>query len=221
MDIDGKCGVYRITNIVSKTVYVGRTVNLRHRWRQHKNRLKYGTHCNPHLQLSWNKYGEAAFVFAVEQKCESDVESAECEVALIAKLRAENVALYNVTTGGEGARHTPESRAKISRSRMGIVHSREVIERIAAQNRGRLLTDEHKARLKAMSYWKGKHRVITPEHRASISKTLAGRPGRPHSEEAKEKIRRAKTGFKHTQETKDKISETKRLKRLAKLDAKG
>lgn len=58
-------GIYQITCITTGKIYVGRAVNLRARWDQHKNELKRSNHHNVHLQKAWNEYGAECFVFAV------------------------------------------------------------------------------------------------------------------------------------------------------------
>lgn len=57
-------GVYIIKNIINNKVYVGSTyVKFSERYRSHRNRLKRQVHHSPHLQNSWNKYGEDNFSF--------------------------------------------------------------------------------------------------------------------------------------------------------------
>lgn len=58
-------GVYRILCIPTGKIYIGSSVDLRHRWDQHRRRLRRGIHGNAHLQLAWSKYGEASFEFSV------------------------------------------------------------------------------------------------------------------------------------------------------------
>jgi group I intron endonuclease len=58
-------GVYRIVNTRNENTYVGSSYNVQARMQVHRYELKKGTHPNPHLQRSWNKYGESAFVFSM------------------------------------------------------------------------------------------------------------------------------------------------------------
>ena len=50
-------GVYRIQNIINEKNYIGSTVNLCRRSRNHRSKLERNKHSNPHLQKSWRKYG--------------------------------------------------------------------------------------------------------------------------------------------------------------------
>lgn len=57
--------VYKIVNTVNNKIYVGSTLNFQFRKNQHLSRLRHNMHANPHLQNSWNKYGESAFRFEI------------------------------------------------------------------------------------------------------------------------------------------------------------
>lgn len=60
-------GVYQIKCRVNGKIYVGSSVNMRHRWSQHRRHLNEGRHRNAHLQAAWTKYGESTFHFSVLQ----------------------------------------------------------------------------------------------------------------------------------------------------------
>ena len=67
-------GVYAIRHVESGKAYIGSSNNIYHRWRLHLCMLRRGDHHSPKLQNSWNKYGEAAFVFeAVEMSLNDPV----------------------------------------------------------------------------------------------------------------------------------------------------
>lgn len=59
------CGVYSITCVASGRVYVGQSVDIERRWRNHRSRLRSGKAQNRVLQGSWDKYGEENFKFEV------------------------------------------------------------------------------------------------------------------------------------------------------------
>jgi len=58
-------GIYKITNIINGKFYIGSSVNLYNRNRGHHNKLVHGTHSNPKLQNSVNKYGIDNFTFEI------------------------------------------------------------------------------------------------------------------------------------------------------------
>ena len=57
--------VYQILNKKNGKKYIGQTDDIDDRKYQHFLKLKNGTHENPYLQRSYNKYGEENFVFSV------------------------------------------------------------------------------------------------------------------------------------------------------------
>jgi group I intron endonuclease len=60
-----KSGVYVITNIVNGKIYIGSSVNIKKRWREHKNDLKKNKHHSSSLQKSYNKHGLENFIFEI------------------------------------------------------------------------------------------------------------------------------------------------------------
>lgn len=53
-----KSGVYQITNKQNGKFYIGSSRNIIKRWYTHLSKLKKNKHENPHLQNSFNKYGQ-------------------------------------------------------------------------------------------------------------------------------------------------------------------
>ncbi len=62
-------GVYGIVHMASGKMYVGSSVNMSNRCLHHLKYLNAHKHSNGRLQNAWNKYGEAAFVFVVIERC--------------------------------------------------------------------------------------------------------------------------------------------------------
>lgn len=54
-------GIYCIKNLINNKVYIGSSVNIKGRLREHKRALLNGVHHSRHLQKSWDKYNEASF----------------------------------------------------------------------------------------------------------------------------------------------------------------
>lgn len=95
-------GIYKITNIKNNKVYIGQSVNIKTRWKQHIAELNSNKHGNEHLQYSWNKYGENSFVF--ETICECEKESLDdLEIKYIEEYDSmNNIYGYNIREGGNG-----------------------------------------------------------------------------------------------------------------------
>lgn len=63
-------GIYKITNSIDNTNYIGKSKDIKTRIRKHKYRLTYGIHHNTHLQRAWDKYGAENFLFELLEECE-------------------------------------------------------------------------------------------------------------------------------------------------------
>lgn len=57
--------IYRIYCAITGKSYVGKTCNLKIRWRTHRRELRKGKHHSYTLQRDFNQYGEKEFVFEV------------------------------------------------------------------------------------------------------------------------------------------------------------
>lgn len=94
------CGIYMIRNTINGKLYIGKSVNIKKRFNEHKHELRLGSHHNDYLQKAWNKYGEDAFEFIVLEECDRENLNS-LEIATIAKFASSNE-LYNMTDGGDG-----------------------------------------------------------------------------------------------------------------------
>lgn len=65
-------GVYVIKNLKNGDVYVGSSIDIYGRWRQHVWKLNNNKHHNKHLQNAWNVYGENNFDFIIVEKIVGD-----------------------------------------------------------------------------------------------------------------------------------------------------
>ena len=108
------CGIYMIQNLVNFKIYIGQSVNIEDRWRQHRSELRGNDHDNKHLQRAWNKYKEDNFEFTVICECDESQLNTK-EIDYISKLKTYDPDFgYNKTYGGEGGRPTEETRRKQS-----------------------------------------------------------------------------------------------------------
>lgn len=62
-------GIYRILNIETQKIYIGKSSNIPNRWLMHKSNLKSGTHHNHDLSKDYAKYGLDTFDFKVVEEC--------------------------------------------------------------------------------------------------------------------------------------------------------
>lgn len=78
-------GVYQIYNTETGKRYIGSSINVERRLKEHYRNLKKHKHCNQHLQNAWNKY-EEYLIFEPLEYCEPD----EC-----LKLEQQYIDYYN------------------------------------------------------------------------------------------------------------------------------
>ena len=62
---DKVVGIYCIKNVISGRMYIGSSINIAGRWKQHRYQLNTNRHENHYLQNSWNKHGEGSFEFSI------------------------------------------------------------------------------------------------------------------------------------------------------------
>lgn len=162
-----EAGVYLISNNVNGKCYVGSTIHLDQRRREHFSKLANNKHINAHLQNAYNKYGREAFDFEVLETIDIDDNIKDKllkrEQFWIDNLKPEyNILL--VAGSNLGYHHTEETKKKISESTTRVKKSEEHAKHIREGQSGRVLTEEHKAKLSEAA----KHRK-SPSNHAIIS----------------------------------------------------
>lgn len=123
------CGIYKITNTVTRKFYIGSAVNIKRRWACHRCLLSANTHYNRHLQNSWNKHGEDSFTFEVLEYCGKE-RLIEREQFYIDNEKP----AYNISpTAGNilGVKFTDETKRKRSEAKKGEVKSDETKRKIS------------------------------------------------------------------------------------------
>jgi group I intron endonuclease len=180
-------GIYKIINVVNNKFYVGSAVNFSRRKARHFSELRHNKHNNRWLQASWNKHGEAAFVFAIVE----EVQDKELLLEVENRWLKEHVGkeyCYNIGVdatapmlgmSGEasptwGYKHTPEALAIITSASTGRKHSSEDIEKIRQHWIGKPKSASTRAKISATlsgegNYWYGKKR---PEFAVKVSKPI-------------------------------------------------
>lgn len=112
--------IYSIRNIINNKIYIGQTTNFKERKHSHFTSMKMGTHKNPYLQLSYNKYGKEYMIMDIVEICTKD-ELNNKEIYWIKFYNSNNRELgYNLTDGGCYAHLSQESIEKIRQKHMGV-----------------------------------------------------------------------------------------------------
>lgn len=189
---DALCGIYKITNNVNGKIYIGQSINIKTRWKDHINTLNRQNSHSILLQRAWNKYGEENFSFEILELCTEDMLD-EAEVKYIELYNACNNG-YNIEPGGNSNKYlSEETKQKIRESHLGRRHSKETRRKMS------------QSRIGENNGMYGRNH--SEESKRKISESKKGKPGHPSSEKQKEAARRANTGKIVSEETRRKISE--------------
>lgn len=110
--LENVCGIYKIINLINGKFYIGSSKNLRNRLWKHRSLLRHNKHHNPHLQNSWDKYGEDNFDYCILEVCDEKCQY-EREQYYIDSCHPE----YNIAEIVELPSYSEESRKKHSNTR--------------------------------------------------------------------------------------------------------
>lgn len=100
-----KHSIYRIVCVANGMVYIGQTINVTQRRKDHFSTLKRNCHTNSRLQNSYNKYGVRSFYFEViEKNIASDLINKR-EIYWIRAFNS-NIDGFNLTRGGNASTDT-------------------------------------------------------------------------------------------------------------------
>ena len=120
-------GVYQIYNTVNSKRYIGSSIHIEQRFKEHLRNIRENKHVNAHLQSAWNKYGEHSFVFEEVELCEPD-QCLKIEQEYIDYYHAADRKFgYNIDPYADHAGNTlsEETRKKISEKAKGRKWSKE------------------------------------------------------------------------------------------------
>lgn len=201
-----RIGVYAISCRVDGRIYVGQSKNIRGRWVDHVCDLKNSV-ASPRLQVAWDRYGAENFEFCVLETVGDIAKLSEREQFFIDSLGAHKNGFNVCPKVGVAGGYIPDA---ITRARIGFhsAHrSPETLEKMRLAKLGKKVGPRSAETKAKMSAAQAKPRgPMSPEHKAAISRALAGRPhswsraGCPQTEETKEKIGAANRGKTHPEE---------------------
>jgi group I intron endonuclease len=188
-----KCGIYGIHNIINGKWYIGQSIHLERRRRDHFSKLKYGEHFNHRLQNDFLVDGVHAFEFHILEETTEPVLDVREQAWISYYKSVEPQHGYNQDTGGSiNRRFSGEMRLKLSRAGKGRPKSLQMRRRLSLTNRGhpvsqearRKMSESHKKSLKALVHFHGLHvaqigKPLSAEHRRKISSSSKGRPHTP------------------------------------------
>jgi group I intron endonuclease len=163
-----KSGIYMATHIPTGRGYVGSSVNIGKRCRQHLGLSRRGSMTCFHRAI--REHGIDEFDWVILEECQQAVlltrEKAWLELHGTASLRGFNTRENPVATYNR--EYSDATRARIGLKSLGRKHSPETRSKMSAALKGKRFTPEHRAKIGASL----KGRFISSEHRAKISATL-------------------------------------------------
>ena len=168
------CGIYKIENLINHKVYIGQSIDIKRRFRNH---INYET--NSYLKRSFEKYGIENFSFEIIKETK-DLDY--WEIFLIQIYRSTDKRYgYNSDFGGNANKVCSEE------------HKRKISE----SNKGRKLTKEHREKLSLAkkgkpSTFKGKK--MSEESRRKLSLSHKGQKPHPMSKEARLRVSESQRG---------------------------
>ena len=187
-------GIYQIRNTINNKIYIGSSIDIFRRWKEHKSDLRGNYHRNIYLQRSWNKYGKDAFAFKIlEIVNEDDLISVEQQY-LDERNPDYNIAKFAGTSPVKGRGHTEATKKKLADNWTTKDRQRRSNEMLGKNNHRWGTTWSEETRQKKMDWWTDERRDfqsknrrgenhpswgthITEEHKRNLSVARSGEGG--------------------------------------------
>lgn len=171
--------IYRAENLLNGKVYIGQTVRgLGDRIKEHQRKNTKSL-----LGKAMKKYGTEAFKIDIVYVAKS---LEDLNIAEIAWIRYEDCLApngYNLVEGGGGTvgyKHPPETKSKMSKAKEGMYYGKDNpfygrthSEETRSKMRGRVMSEENKANLKASHHVRPIRNITTEKVYSSIKEAAA------------------------------------------------
>lgn len=167
-------GVYRIVDHKSGRFYIGSSVQVARRWRQHRDRLTRGTHPNPMLQNIWASGRDRLRIETLRQ----------CGPTKAEILAAEQAEL---DAAGVGVNPLCMNVLAVAGSHLGRKRSESTRMAMAVASAGKKHTDESKAKMRAAKVG----RKLSEDHKRKVGDASRGKklPPRPYPRPPRPELR--------------------------------
>lgn len=198
-------GIYKIECLANGKTYIGSSIMLTHRLKNHVYMLNKQKHRNGRLQNAWNKYGAEAFVFEVVFNCAKD-QMREIEAEFMERFDAANLG-FNISTDTaapmQGMKHSEAALKKMRAARVGFTYSDEAKAKMSAALKGRTLGAEHREKISSG----GKGISKSEETKQRMRESAALRPQSRH-----DKVGKALAGKPKSEDHKKRLSEVAKIR---------
>lgn len=144
-------GVYEIRNTVNGKKYVGSSIDIEKRWREHRHHLNKGAHGNSHLQAAWDKYGSKVFAFRVIEQVDDIQSLVQREQWWLDNVRASGAQTYNVgdcvDCPTRGIQFNAERKAELSIRTKQLWEDPDYRTKTTAAHIGRVVSEETRRKM--------------------------------------------------------------------------
>jgi len=151
-------GIYSILNEKNQCIYIGSTLNFKHRKNQHFSALNLKKHNNNKLQNAWNKYGSMHFSFNVIEECDEKLLLEREQFWINFYQSYKNKLGYNLNRFADRKRLSDTTKNKISKNHKKFWKNKE-------------FSKEHKEKMNKNSsrFWKDKK--LSEHHKNKLSQS--------------------------------------------------
>ena len=168
------CGVYKVTHRESGGSYIGKSIDIHRRWREHVRDAETGRY-KTRFYNALRKYGRDAFDWEILCECAvDDLDATEMEQIAIHKMA---FVLFNHTPGGDGLRagskHSEAANIAKSLRQRGKPHSAEHNRKVSEAQKGKIVPQWIIDKMNAAKA--GKTPYFSPLHRKRISEAKRGK----------------------------------------------
>jgi group I intron endonuclease len=142
--ITNNAGIYKITNKITKKIYIGSAVNIRIRWKSHRNGLRHNKHPNKYLQASYNIHGYENFIYEIVEFMYLDnltLSEKRKKLSQLEQYYLDTLKPYDRNIGYNllktaiasplGTKHSEISKKNMSKAHVGFKHSNETKRKIS------------------------------------------------------------------------------------------
>jgi len=124
------CGIYKIENLINGKAYVGQSVDIFRRWKNHSNFWEAKKNWSG-IKYALHKHGLQNFRFIVLEECSKE-DLNDKEIHWIKELNTQSPNGYNMTAGGGGSLNaSKQTRKKMSKAHIGKKVSDETKAKLA------------------------------------------------------------------------------------------
>lgn len=166
-------GIYMIKNKINNKVYIGKSVDITHRWKYgHFNKLNKNKHENEYLQRSWNKYKENNFEFSIIEECSEELLN-DKEKFWISHYKSSIPQYgYNGTEGGDGGKLTKETKLKISNANKEYYSLKENKLKLSIRSKRNWENEDYRMKMSIIISNNMKIKWSNPEYRKNTSEKI-------------------------------------------------